>query len=421
MSMHGRDSSLDAGISRRDSRQTARDEHILAQQQQQQHQLEAMQLAQRDSHERQRLVRSASQQHPEHSHSRRPSSRAPPREGHGVPVPPPSSDVYNPRQSTVKSMHSRNPSARVPVPRWDDPNSQPPPERSPSQHHPHSPHSPMGAGPPVPAPLSSRSSRRPPKTAPRSRHRGDVASGTEDQGYLSQQSLSRRRGPPPPITQSTSSRPSTTRVLLPGELTDSHRRGHSTVRKEHMMVNPILRPTRFFPQSPTLRQVRADLRFPTCIANHRREAEEPATNPGVREMFLVSEEFPWVITVRNPNYITVGDVMATLYNALNQQISDLDWYNRAESWKRDQIKRTFSAARRDHPHLRRRDDIPKQIDWCGDKTIFGGIFNNDSIIAARIGNRDDWKRTWVVQLVPFEALIENLRGAERWGAFSESS
>jgi len=187
------------------------------------------------------------------------------------------------------------------------------------------------------------------------------------------------------------------------------------------MINPILRPTRFFPQSPTLRQVRADLRFPTCIANHRREAEQPATNPGVREMFLVSEEFPWVITVRNPNFITVGDVMATLYNALNQRISDNDWYNRAEGWKRDQLKRTFSVARRDYPQLRRREDGPKQIDWCDDKTIFGGIFNNDSIIAARIGNRDDWKRTWVVQLVPFKALIENLRGAERWGAFSESS
>lgn len=249
VSTHGhRDPALDASFSRRDSRQAPRDDPALAQQHRHQH-------PQRDQYDRQlaqaSIGRSGSQQQPNFPHGQRPSSRAPPTHRDIPPGVTPSSEGYNPRQSTVSRTVGRNPSARVPVPRLDDSTFQQPLERSPSQSQ-----SPTSAHPIQAPPSSARSTRRehPPASQPQAiqrrtarnagREASEMASSPEDHAFHQNVQGSSSRGTvlrraPTSQAPSNSSR-AAARVLEPSA--EMHRRAaQSTARSmsTSLYVSPL--------------------------------------------------------------------------------------------------------------------------------------------------------------------------------------
>jgi len=129
-------------------------------------------------------------------------------------------------------------------------------------------------------------------------------------------------------------------------------------------------------------------------------------------MYLVFADFPWVISVKNNRFITIRDIVSVLYSALNENIS-LEEYQDAPDWKRSQLKKTLMHACEAYPDLRRMDDSVRRIDWCNEMTLFGGIAHVPDVIADRMEDRNKWHRTWVVQMLPWNAEVLHSGGHDR--------
>ncbi|KAJ7499828.1 hypothetical protein FB451DRAFT_45994 [Mycena latifolia] len=108
---------------------------------------------------------------------------------------------------------------------------------------------------------------------------------------------------------------------------------------------------------------------------------EPATFPRVTCICLVSELFPWVISVtaRNPDVgVTCGELIDHIARDLDQSVEQEE-YEVLPRIQRESLRRTYwhNRSRADDVQL---DAGMRRLDWLGHYTLFGGIQRNDALV-----------------------------------------
>lgn len=139
--------------------------------------------------------------------------------------------------------------------------------------------------------------------------------------------------------------------------------------------------------------------------------DEPATHPKVTMLRLVSEHFPWVITVHEApkgRGVTCGDVIETISHELHKPTTKDD-FDRLSS---EQQAEVASAYR----HNRSRSvDIPavpapgsgmRRVDYLKEDINFAGIEANDSLVRAITG--ENIPCTFVLKSEPSSGPLPSL-------------
>lgn len=118
----------------------------------------------------------------------------------------------------------------------------------------------------------------------------------------------------------------------------------------------------------------------------------PATDPPVSRMRIVSNDFPWDINmVLNRNEIvTVGHVLGAIYGTLQKPMEKEDWDDKTSNGKRS-LHRTRCVRLARGAASFKVDSHIKQVDFLGDKTFFMGLKAVGSI---------DQPEEWLLKLGP---------------------
>ncbi|KAF8636977.1 hypothetical protein AX17_003124 [Amanita inopinata Kibby_2008] len=153
-------------------------------------------------------------------------------------------------------------------------------------------------------------------------------------------------------------------------------------RETHTRPHPLLE----FSHSPAVHYDLMDP--PSSVTSHHlrlsRALAEPATNPPVQSMTLVSPHLPWSIKVsaHNGTYVTVSDVLGAMYNSLRTNITPSE--HRLLPTRQDQ-ERAASAYRqryRRHRDPRTHDAEKragmKRVDFLMGHSQFAGLSRTDS-------------------------------------------
>lgn len=99
-----------------------------------------------------------------------------------------------------------------------------------------------------------------------------------------------------------------------------------------------------------------------------------AIQPNVNKLVLISPDLPWKIVVSNPKGITVNDVLTAVYDTLNAQITEPEyWLASEEAQKR--MNRAYLDATNGKTGVPGREPTEgvKRVDFLGDSVLFGGI------------------------------------------------
>ncbi|KAJ1304907.1 hypothetical protein OPQ81_006041 [Rhizoctonia solani] len=171
----------------------------------------------------------------------------------------------------------------------------------------------------------------------------------------------------------------------------------------HPLVCPVL--------EPTSKRIVWDIRFRPGKAKmnlagypHASESElnKPAVNPPVTRLRLVSKLHPWVAIAKNPNGVTVGNVLDIIYATLQEPICEAEWWI-VSSKERARVGRIFERECARGPGTtgrRSQSDGVRRVDWVGDETTFLGLEKDESFIRHRIQEPRYREETWVVALGP---------------------
>ncbi|EUC60683.1 hypothetical protein RSOL_359640 [Rhizoctonia solani AG-3 Rhs1AP] len=138
-------------------------------------------------------------------------------------------------------------------------------------------------------------------------------------------------------------------------------------------------------------------RIPPCI---RLGVEQACGQPPVTRLRLVSRLHPWVAIAKNPNGVTVGNVLEIIYATLQEPICEAEWWI-VSSKERARVGRIFEreCARGSGTTGRRsQTDGVRRVDWVGDETTFLGLEKDESFIRHRIQDPRYREETWVVAL-----------------------
>jgi len=121
---------------------------------------------------------------------------------------------------------------------------------------------------------------------------------------------------------------------------------------------------------------------PSSFLNHHRISSpvftEPASNPALRKLSIMSEHLPWTISVSasNGSYVTVGDVLDSVYRALQRNITPTE-YNSLSSHDGRRATRAYEQRYRRHRsnqayELEKRGGM-KRVDFLKGMTKFSGL------------------------------------------------
>ncbi|EDR00405.1 uncharacterized protein LACBIDRAFT_295783 [Laccaria bicolor S238N-H82] len=124
---------------------------------------------------------------------------------------------------------------------------------------------------------------------------------------------------------------------------------------------------------------------PSSILDHHhhhrissRNLTEPATTPVLRKLSIVSEHLPWTISISasNGSYVTVGDVLEGVYNALQKNITPGE-YSSLSSHNKRRAAQAYEQRYRRHRSsqaydLEKRGGM-KRVDFLMGRTKFWGL------------------------------------------------
>ncbi|KAG8930640.1 hypothetical protein FRC03_001858 [Tulasnella sp. 419] len=122
-----------------------------------------------------------------------------------------------------------------------------------------------------------------------------------------------------------------------------------------------------------------------------------ASNPPMQELTLVVKQLPWHITVKNPNGVTIGDVLSQVHRSLlipvadPHRLQDHVLYEIQKNHKHNAHPGAPGAAYRPAGYL--------WIDTLGRETFFRGLSHSRSLLESR-GYPSDACNVWTVDLVP---------------------
>ncbi|KAJ7133441.1 hypothetical protein C8R44DRAFT_611126 [Mycena epipterygia] len=111
---------------------------------------------------------------------------------------------------------------------------------------------------------------------------------------------------------------------------------------------------------------------------------EPATFPRVTRIRLISEAFPWEISIGARNLdigVTCGELIDCISRDMHKFVAEAT-YEQLPRIQRDAVRRTY-WLNRCHP-----DGVPdglaepglRRLDWLGHNTMFAGIRENDALV-----------------------------------------
>jgi len=128
----------------------------------------------------------------------------------------------------------------------------------------------------------------------------------------------------------------------------------------------------------------------------------PATSPPVQRMRLICRELPWRITVTNHKGVTVRDILETLYNELNQPMTEGEWWI-AQDEERERTLAAYKTNCSDEmkDYKRKMDEGVKRIDWLGRKTMLAGVTRtpfDEPFIKSRITDPKLQEEVWVLEV-----------------------
>ncbi|KAJ7490645.1 hypothetical protein FB451DRAFT_1022815 [Mycena latifolia] len=117
---------------------------------------------------------------------------------------------------------------------------------------------------------------------------------------------------------------------------------------------------------------------------------EPATFPRVSHIRLVSEIFPWVISVAARDLdvgVTCGDLLDYIAHDMGQFVKQGE-YKVLPRIQKDALRHAYRHNRS------RADGVPggqlgpamRRLDWLGNYTIFGGVQENDALVKQVCGD-----------------------------------
>lgn len=117
---------------------------------------------------------------------------------------------------------------------------------------------------------------------------------------------------------------------------------------------------------------------------------EPATNPPISKMRIVSDAFPWDVNIALPRneVVLVEHVLGAIYGTLQNPLEKEDWDEETPNAKRNMHKARCirlskaAASYKVDMHI-------KQVDALGDKTLFMGL--------KPVGNPED-PQEWLLKL-----------------------
>ena len=117
--------------------------------------------------------------------------------------------------------------------------------------------------------------------------------------------------------------------------------------------------------------------------------DEPAVLPRVETLTLISEQFPWMISVRASDAdvgVTCSDVMETLHKDLHKSFSR-DEVNR---WSKERLEKISAVY---HYNRQAKENVPggalgkgfRRVDYLNEYTIFDGIEYDEAMARERFG------------------------------------
>ncbi|PAV20672.1 hypothetical protein PNOK_0329900 [Pyrrhoderma noxium] len=117
--------------------------------------------------------------------------------------------------------------------------------------------------------------------------------------------------------------------------------------------------------------------------------DEVATLPRVTELYVITRASPWCSIVKNPNGVTLQDIIGTIWRDYKQPILEEE-FTSLPPVMQDRVKRT--AANRGmgyQPISPWNAEIPHQrcirVDWLRDKRFFDGMEHDDAFAKERLG------------------------------------
>lgn len=126
-------------------------------------------------------------------------------------------------------------------------------------------------------------------------------------------------------------------------------------------------------------------------ADNKKIRAQPATLPRVQKLRLVSSRFRDVITVMNAGGVTVGDVIAKLFNHFEALLSHSEY----ESVSEEQRTALAHSMWANHSHMRAMGDpMPhaqpylRIVDKLLGESVFDGLEPNPDFVTRRLGERD---------------------------------
>ncbi|KZS98481.1 hypothetical protein SISNIDRAFT_448721 [Sistotremastrum niveocremeum HHB9708] len=145
----------------------------------------------------------------------------------------------------------------------------------------------------------------------------------------------------------------------------------------------------------------SDLQFDLYYAppDSERARDGPALDNNAMVIRIVSDDFPWSIDARTSkedaaNPVTHRDVMQSLYDFFQKELTDPEFANASES-RKAKITKAWEARQVDEE-----DTLVKRIDWLGKRTRFDGLTKLDTsrMPPPLLPGRKPCAETWILRL-----------------------
>jgi len=131
----------------------------------------------------------------------------------------------------------------------------------------------------------------------------------------------------------------------------------------------------------------------------------PATNPPTHHLNIISDVFPWTISVskeakRSP--ISCWDVLDAVYNQLQEPLTATENCLYAIGSKFRRKRANVVPWEKEGRPRDEESDVKRRVDFLRGKTTFGGLRKDDALATKRKANLDPNVEAWV--LITLEAM-----------------
>ncbi|CDO71897.1 hypothetical protein BN946_scf184940.g44 [Trametes cinnabarina] len=121
------------------------------------------------------------------------------------------------------------------------------------------------------------------------------------------------------------------------------------------------------------------------------QKDEPATLPRVEELIIITECSPWCTIVKNPQGVTLGDVITTLFKEYSEKMVTDKEFESLPPRQQEQLRRYAASAASTGNWGQYYSPAPaaptayRRADWLREKVFFDRLTQNRSYSQQRLG------------------------------------